>query len=91
VRYAESKANGEKALTDANSPPELLTVAIAPHQVYGPRDNLFLPNLLEVRRGIARARERRRARRGRTHRRRGRDHRAAGLVRDARPPRCGAR
>jgi len=23
-------------------------VAVAPHQVYGPRDNLFLPNLLEV-------------------------------------------
>jgi nucleoside-diphosphate-sugar epimerase len=27
---------------------ELMTVAIAPHQVYGPRDNLFLPNFLEA-------------------------------------------
>jgi hypothetical protein len=23
-------------------------VAVAPHQVYGPRDNLFLPNILEA-------------------------------------------
>ncbi len=27
---------------------ELMTVAVAPHQVYGPRDLLFLPNLLEA-------------------------------------------
>jgi nucleoside-diphosphate-sugar epimerase len=27
---------------------DLLTIAVAPHQVYGPRDNLFLPNLLEA-------------------------------------------
>jgi len=27
---------------------EFLTCAVAPHQVYGPRDNLFLPNLLEA-------------------------------------------
>ena len=26
----------------------LMTIAIAPHQVYGPRDNLFLPNVLEA-------------------------------------------
>ncbi len=26
----------------------LMTVAVAPHQVYGPRDNLFLPNMLEA-------------------------------------------
>jgi hypothetical protein len=25
-----------------------MTVAVAPHQVYGPRDNLFMPNMLEV-------------------------------------------
>jgi nucleoside-diphosphate-sugar epimerase len=25
-----------------------MTCAVAPHQVYGPRDNLFLPNLLEA-------------------------------------------
>jgi nucleoside-diphosphate-sugar epimerase len=45
--YAETKAMGEKALTDACCP-ELMTCAVAPHQVYGPRDNLFLPNLLEA-------------------------------------------
>ena len=44
--YAETKAMGEKALTDACCD-ELMTCAVAPHQVYGPRDNLFLPNLLE--------------------------------------------
>lgn len=45
--YAETKAMGEKAVTDACCS-ELLTCAVAPHQVYGPRDNLFLPNLLEA-------------------------------------------
>ena len=45
--YAETKAMGEKACTDACDA-ELMTVAVAPHQVYGPRDNLFLPNLLEA-------------------------------------------
>lgn len=45
--YAASKAAGEKALTDACCD-DLMTVAVAPHQVYGPRDNLFLPNILEA-------------------------------------------
>ncbi|CAM9654196.1 unnamed protein product, partial [Laminaria digitata] len=45
--YAESKAMGEKAVLDACSD-SLLTIAIAPHQIYGPRDNLFLPSLLEA-------------------------------------------
>jgi len=45
--YAETKAMGEKALTDASCD-ELMTCAVAPHQVYGPRDNLFLPNMLEA-------------------------------------------
>lgn len=45
--YAETKAMGEKALTDACCE-ELMTIAVAPHQVYGPRDNLFLPNVLEA-------------------------------------------
>lgn len=45
--YAASKAQGEIACLQACCP-SLLTVAIAPHQVYGPRDNLFLPNLLET-------------------------------------------
>mmetsp|Transcript_29422 Transcript_29422/g.80728 ORF Transcript_29422/g.80728 Transcript_29422/m.80728 type:complete len:405 (-) Transcript_29422:551-1765(-) len=45
--YAETKAMGEKAMTDACCE-DFLTCAVAPHQVYGPRDNLFLPNLLEA-------------------------------------------
>ncbi|RHY38823.1 hypothetical protein DYB28_000963 [Aphanomyces astaci] len=45
--YAETKAMAEMAITAANSP-TLLTVSIAPHQVYGPRDNLFTPNILEA-------------------------------------------
>ncbi|KAJ8599181.1 hypothetical protein CTAYLR_007513 [Chrysophaeum taylorii] len=44
--YAETKAMAEMAVSDACCP-ELLTIAVAPHQVYGPRDNLFLPNFLE--------------------------------------------
>ena len=39
---------GEIFCMEACQAPELLTVAVAPHQVYGPRDNLFLPNLLET-------------------------------------------
>lgn len=34
--YAESKAMGEKAVLEACSD-SLFTVAIAPHQIYGPR------------------------------------------------------
>ena len=45
--YAETKAMGEVAMSAACCD-ELMTVAVAPHQVYGPRDNLFLPNLLEA-------------------------------------------
>lgn len=45
--YAETKAMGEMTVTAANSD-ELLTIAVAPHQVYGPRDNLFMPNVLEA-------------------------------------------
>ena len=47
AEYAKTKAMGEKAVTDACCD-ELMTVAIAPHQVYGPRDNLFLPNFLDA-------------------------------------------
>ena len=48
--YAETKAMGEKVILDAcgNSEGDLLTIAVAPHQVYGPRDSLFLPSLLEA-------------------------------------------
>ena len=45
--YAASKADGELKVRGASCD-ALLTCAVAPHQVYGPRDNLFLPNLLEV-------------------------------------------
>lgn len=45
--YAESKANGEMAMLKACTN-DFMTIAVAPHQVYGPRDNLFLPNLLEA-------------------------------------------
>ncbi len=48
--YAETKAKGEKVIRDAcgKNEGDLLTIAVAPHQVYGPRDGLFLPSLLET-------------------------------------------
>lgn len=48
--YAETKAMGEKIVRDAcgSKDSDLLTIAVAPHQVYGPRDGLFLPNLLDA-------------------------------------------
>jgi nucleoside-diphosphate-sugar epimerase len=47
--YARTKAMGEMAVSAAvKADPTFLAVAIAPHQVYGPRDNLFLPNMLEA-------------------------------------------
>jgi len=46
--YAETKAMAEQAVTEALDPPNLLTISVAPHQVYGPHDPLFLPNLLET-------------------------------------------
>lgn len=45
--YAASKAAGELALRNACTD-DLMTVAVAPHQVYGPKDNLFMPNILEA-------------------------------------------
>lgn len=52
ARYAETKAMGEMAILEAannnNGKHRLRTVAIAPHQVYGPHDNLFLSNVLQV-------------------------------------------
>jgi len=52
--YARTKALGEKEILDANSE-GLATCAIAPHQVYGPSDLLFLPNLLATaRKGMLR-------------------------------------
>jgi len=48
--YAETKAMGEMAMREACDGETLLTVAVAPHQVYGPRDMLFLHNMLKTRR-----------------------------------------
>lgn len=45
--YAETKAMGQHAVLDACCD-SLLTVAVAPHQVYGPGDTLFVPSLLET-------------------------------------------
>jgi nucleoside-diphosphate-sugar epimerase len=46
--YAETKARGEEAVHKACDNETLLTVSVAPHQVYGPHDSLFLPKLLET-------------------------------------------
>mmetsp|Transcript_4334 Transcript_4334/g.9773 ORF Transcript_4334/g.9773 Transcript_4334/m.9773 type:complete len:339 (+) Transcript_4334:1-1017(+) len=45
--YAKTKAEGEILVREACCD-DFLVVSVAPHQVYGPRDNLFLPNFLEV-------------------------------------------
>jgi len=45
--YAETKAMGEVAMRDACDGESFLTVAVAPHQVYGPHDGLFLTNFLK--------------------------------------------
>lgn len=45
--YAETKAYGEVAVTKACSD-DLLTISVAPHQIYGPHDRLFLQKFLEV-------------------------------------------
>lgn len=45
--YAETKAMGEQAVDRACSD-TLLTVSVAPHQVYGPHDSLFLSKFLET-------------------------------------------
>ncbi len=47
ARYAETKAQGEQEVSKACCS-ELMTTSVAPHQVYGPHDNLFLPSLLEA-------------------------------------------
>jgi nucleoside-diphosphate-sugar epimerase len=44
--YPETKAQAERAVLAANSP-ELATVALRPHLIWGPGDNHLLPRLLE--------------------------------------------
>ncbi|MDP2436871.1 MAG: NAD-dependent epimerase/dehydratase family protein [archaeon] len=52
--YARTKALGEllireeTARLNSGDKDAVLCCAVAPHQVYGPRDNLFLPNILEA-------------------------------------------
>ena len=47
--YAETKAMAEKEVSKACDPENgFYTIAVAPHQVYGPHDPLFLPALLEA-------------------------------------------
>jgi nucleoside-diphosphate-sugar epimerase len=47
--YAEAKAHGEMAVSKAcNAEQNFLTVSVAPHQIYGPHDSLFLSALLET-------------------------------------------
>ena len=49
ARYAETKALAEMAVTEeTKKDPEFLAINVAPHQVYGPRDNLFMPNMMET-------------------------------------------
>ncbi|TPP49794.1 3-beta hydroxysteroid dehydrogenase/isomerase family protein [Leishmania donovani] len=45
--YAQTKAEGEMAMRESIDD-DFWSIAVAPHQVYGPRDNLFLPNMLEA-------------------------------------------
>lgn len=48
VPYAESKALAEQAVTKANQSESLTTITVAPHQIYGPNDRLFLGKILSV-------------------------------------------
>jgi len=47
AEYARTKALGERACLAACSD-EFSVVAVAPHQVYGPRDRLAMPNILSA-------------------------------------------
>jgi len=48
AEYSATKAEGEILLRKACAKGDLLFISVAPHTVYGPRDNLFLPNMLEA-------------------------------------------
>jgi nucleoside-diphosphate-sugar epimerase len=43
--YPETKALAEQRVTEANGP-DILTVSLRPHLIFGPRDNHLLPSLL---------------------------------------------
>lgn len=44
--YPESKAIAERTVLTANEPGRLLTVALRPHLIWGPRDNHLIPRLI---------------------------------------------
>ena len=46
--YAETKAQAEKQVAAACGKEGVLTISVAPHQVYGPYDSLFFPKLMET-------------------------------------------
>jgi 2-alkyl-3-oxoalkanoate reductase len=45
--YPHTKAIAERAVLAANSPGQLLTVALRPHLIWGPRDNHLIPRLIQ--------------------------------------------
>ena len=50
--YPHTKAIAERAVLEANSPGQLLTVSLRPHLIWGPRDNHLIPRLIQrARRG----------------------------------------
>jgi nucleoside-diphosphate-sugar epimerase len=48
AQYAETKAIGEILVHEACDNESLFTISVAPHQIYGPYDRLFLQKFLEV-------------------------------------------
>lgn len=45
--YPHSKAIAERAVIAANRPGQLLTTALRPHLIWGPRDNHLIPRLIQ--------------------------------------------
>ncbi|QDT37856.1 NAD-dependent epimerase/dehydratase family protein [Stratiformator vulcanicus] len=45
--YPATKAAAERAVLKANDPPNLVTAALRPHLIWGPRDPHLLPRLIE--------------------------------------------
>lgn len=45
--YPHSKALAEQHVLSANDPPHLMTCALRPHLIWGPRDNHLVPRILE--------------------------------------------
>ncbi len=45
--YPHTKAIAERAVLAANAPGQLLTIALRPHLIWGPRDNHLIPRLIQ--------------------------------------------